>query len=115
MERAVMEAARTYDRGPKCIGYFLDNDLAWGYEGLSSPVTLPRTTLKAPARPPAKGAFVGAHWFEYVDEPLTGRSLDGENYNIGLVSVADVPYPELTTAMRSTNSTLYKRLLPNAH
>jgi hypothetical protein len=36
--------------------------------------------------------FVGAHWFQYVDSPLTGRSYDGENYNVGFVSVADIPY-----------------------
>ena len=35
--------------------------------------------------------FVGCHWFEYVDQPLTGRHMDGENYSIGLVSVVDVP------------------------
>jgi hypothetical protein len=26
-------------------------------------------------------SFVGAHWFQYTDQPLTGRTLDGENYN----------------------------------
>ena len=44
--------------------------------------------------------FVGAHWFQYVDEPLTGRTFDGENYNIGFVSVTDTPYPELVAAAR---------------
>ena len=33
--------------------------------------------------------FVGAHWFQYIDEPLTGRTLDGENAHIGFVTVAD--------------------------
>ena len=42
--------------------------------------------------------FVGCHWFQYLDEPLTGRVWDGENYNIGLVDITDTPYPELTTA-----------------
>lgn len=45
-------------------------------------------------------AFVGTHWFQYVDEPLTGRTLDGENYNIGFVSVTDTPYPEMVAADR---------------
>src|SRR6516225_4268386 len=36
--------------------------------------------------------MVGCHWFQYVDEPLTGRLLDGENGHMGFVSVADVPY-----------------------
>jgi hypothetical protein len=48
-------------------------------------------------------AFVGCHWFQYVDQPLTGRLLDGENYHIGLVAVTDVPYREFVTAVRRAN------------
>lgn len=44
--------------------------------------------------------FVGCHWHQYSDQPVTGRVVNGENYNIGFVSVADVPYPELVTAAR---------------
>ncbi len=51
--------------------------------------------------------FVGAHWFQYVDSPLTGRSYDGENYNVGFVSVADVPYPEMVAAAKRMNGRLY--------
>jgi len=47
--------------------------------------------------------FVGAHWFQYLDEPLTGRTLDGENAHIGFVTVADVPYRGLVTAARDAN------------
>lgn len=47
--------------------------------------------------------FVGAHWFQYLDEPLTGRTLDGENAHIGFVTVADVPYTELVAAARAAN------------
>ena len=54
-------------------------------------------------------SFVGCHWFEYADEPLTGRVLDGENYNIGLVDVTDTPYPELTKAAREVNAEVYTR------
>jgi len=54
-------------------------------------------------------AFVGAHWFQYVDEPITGRMFDGENYNIGLVDVTDTPYPEITSTARELNRTLYER------
>jgi hypothetical protein len=47
--------------------------------------------------------FVGAHWFQYIDEPLTGRTLDGENAHVGFVTVADLPYTELVaTARRPT-------------
>jgi len=52
--------------------------------------------------------FVGAHWFEYVDEPLAGRSLDGENYNIGFVSVTDTPYPEMVAGARAVNADAYR-------
>ena len=51
-------------------------------------------------------AFVGCHWFQYCDEPLTGR-FDGENYNIGLVSGTDTPYGELVAAARQIQSEVY--------
>jgi hypothetical protein len=49
--------------------------------------------------------FVGAHWFQWADEPALGR-MDGENYNIGFVDAADRPYPELTRAARETHDRL---------
>ena len=54
-------------------------------------------------------AFVGAHWFQYADEPLTGRTLDGENYNIGFVTVTDTPYPEMVQAARAVLGEAYAR------
>lgn len=54
----------------------------------------------------AMPAFVGCHWFQYADEPLTGR-FDGENYNIGLVTVTDTPYPELRDSAREIGSQIY--------
>jgi hypothetical protein len=51
--------------------------------------------------------FVGCHWFIAGDQPLTGRTLDGENYNIGLVTITDTPYPELTSAAREVHSEIY--------
>ena len=51
--------------------------------------------------------IVGTHWFQFIDEPITGRWYDGENYNIGLVSVVDLPYPELTEAARRIHGALY--------
>jgi hypothetical protein len=47
-------------------------------------------------------AFIGTSWFQWVDQPCTGR-MDGENYNIGLVDVTDRPYPELVEAMKATH------------
>ena len=40
----------------------------------------------------ASPMFVGAHWFEYEDEPLTGR-FDGEFFESGLSPVSFTPYP----------------------
>ena len=54
-------------------------------------------------------AFVGFHWFQYIDEPITGRTIDGENYNIGFVTVVDTPYPELVAAARSVHAEMYAR------
>ena len=51
--------------------------------------------------------LVGAHWFQYIDSPTTGRAIDGENYNSGFVSVTDTPYPELIEAAKKLNRGLY--------
>ena len=53
--------------------------------------------------------FVGAHWFQYIDSPLTGRAYDGENYNVGFVNVADIPYQPLVNAAKEVNQQLYQR------
>ncbi len=49
---------------------------------------------------------VGAHWFQYLDQALTGRA-DGENYNIGFVNATDDPYPEMREAARTLHAELY--------
>ena len=51
--------------------------------------------------------FVGTHWFQFRDQPLTGR-YDGEGYQIGFVDVADTPYPELTRAAREVGENMYR-------
>jgi hypothetical protein len=52
-------------------------------------------------------AMVGVHWFEYADQPLVGRTLDGENYNFGFVDIADTPYQAMVDAARSLNALVY--------
>jgi hypothetical protein len=37
---------------------------------------------------------IGAHWFQFYDEPTHGRG-DGENYNMGVVDIHGAPYQEL--------------------
>ncbi|HUT34204.1 MAG TPA: beta-galactosidase [Planctomycetota bacterium] len=51
--------------------------------------------------------FVGTHWFKYTDEPATGRALDEENYQIGLLDGCDTPYPETRHALREVGYGLY--------
>ena len=53
--------------------------------------------------------FVGAHWFQYMDSPLTGRAHDGENYNVGFVSVTDVPYAAMIKTAKELHRELYNR------
>ena len=57
--------------------------------------------------------LVGAHWFQYLDSPLTGRAHDGENYNVGFVSNTDIPYPPMVKKAKEVNSGLYKRRFDN--
>ncbi len=52
--------------------------------------------------------FVGTHWFEYLDQPTTGRPLDGENYNTGFLQITDIPYPEMVQAARRVGQHMYQ-------
>lgn len=47
--------------------------------------------------------MVGVHWFQYIDEPLTGRLLDGENGHVGLVGITNVVYQTLVKEIEETN------------
>ncbi len=49
---------------------------------------------------------LGAHYFQYSDQPYLGR-FDGENYQIGLVDVCNRPYNELAEEMTRTNAEAY--------
>ncbi len=54
----------------------------------------------------ANPAIVGTHWFQYKDQPTTGRG-DGENYQIGFVDICDVPHPEIVQAAREVALSMY--------
>ena len=60
-----------------------------------------RTNLTNLAKTPY---VIGAHWFQLYDEPTNGRSLDGEDYNFGLIDIHNKPYEELTAAAKSLNT-----------
>ncbi len=100
----------TFDR-PVMIGEFHFGALDRGmfHQGLV-PVSNQRERgrayqryMRSAAREPR---IVGAHWFQYTDQSITGRWFDGENYNIGFVDVTDTPYPELSEAARIVNHDL---------
>jgi len=50
--------------------------------------------------------IVGAHWFQYREQVVTGRS-DGENFQIGFVDIADRPSSELIEVARSIGERMY--------
>ena len=52
--------------------------------------------------------LVGCHWFKYMDEPCTGRGLDGENYQIGFLDIADTPYQETVDKCREVGYQMYR-------
>ncbi|MEO6925203.1 MAG: beta-agarase, partial [Rhodanobacter sp.] len=47
--------------------------------------------------------IVGVHWFQYTDQPVTGRLLDGENSHVGLVGITDIPFGGFVDAVRAAN------------
>ncbi len=62
--------------------------------------------------------IVGAHWFQYWDEPTHGRG-DGENYNMGLLDIHGVPYDGMMKVFREFKlgkpwAPDFKGALPNA-
>ena len=51
-------------------------------------------------------AVIGTHWFQFYDQPTTGR-FDGENYQTGLLDTSDTPYSETINACRQMAAVLY--------
>ncbi len=51
--------------------------------------------------------FVGAHWFQLMDEPVSGRTLEGENHGIGFLTITDTPYQVMIDASRDAANSLY--------
>jgi agarase len=59
----------------------------------------------------ARPFMIGTHWFEYWDQPATGRG-DGENSRFGVVNIEDTPYEEITQRMTLLNGLTPDRPLP---
>lgn len=85
----VMSVAREQDRGP-------------AYKNMLNSVL-------------ANRQFVGAHWFQYLDQPATGRWLDGENGHLGLVSITDTPWYEFTATVSDTNKAALNQIVEQLH
>ena len=49
---------------------------------------------------------IGADWFQWMDEPPSGRGHDGEDVNFGIVDIDDRPYESLVQAVRETTPLL---------
>ena len=56
--------------------------------------------------------IVGTHWFQYCDQPATGRG-DGENYQVGFVDICDRPYAETIAACREVGYNMYEYRMEN--
>jgi hypothetical protein len=56
----------------------------------------------------ADPAIVGVHWFQWADQPVTGRLLDGENAHFGLVGITDIPFDGFVEAVDTANATVRK-------
>ncbi len=56
----------------------------------------------------ARPFVIGAHWYEWADNPATGR-FDGEDNNWGLVNGSDEIYGDLFVRMWSVHHSMYTR------
>jgi hypothetical protein len=55
--------------------------------------------------------MVGAHWFQFSDEPPKGRG-DGEDWNFGLVDVKGQTYPKMETVLKSFHANMIHQSHP---
>ncbi|MOA52069.1 hypothetical protein D3C78_1753020 [compost metagenome] len=54
------------------------------------------------------------HWFQYLDQPVTGRLLDGENGHFGLVGITDLPFQGFVDSVRKSNLATVDQLAKEA-
>jgi len=93
--------------------HFGSNDRGPFWNGV---IAVANETERAPAYGKMLGSvtanplFVGAHWFQYIDEPVTGRWLDGENGHLGLLAITDLPWSGFVSEIRKTNLDSLQRL-----
>lgn len=51
---------------------------------------------------------VGCHWYQLVDQHITGRASNGENQVIGLVDITDQPHNEMIEAIKQSSQKIYE-------
>jgi hypothetical protein len=51
--------------------------------------------------------IVGAHYFQYFDQPTVGR-VDGENFSCGFLNICDRPHAAMVNASRKMGNEMYK-------
>ena len=52
--------------------------------------------------------FVGCHYFQYRDKPLTGDVAHNEDFQIGFVDIVDTPYSEMINTFRDIAKKMYE-------
>ena len=114
MYRYVSDVPWSYFNGlkkPVMFSEFAYTLRAWGTFG--GPASMPGTTGRASAIQSFLQAalgqqnIVGAMYYCYADEPITGRWSDFENGGFGVVDVSDNPYQDTVNSLRSFTSTMY--------
>jgi len=59
-------------------------------------------------------SIIGVHWFQYLDQPVSGRLLDGENGHFGLVGITDLPFQGFVDSVRKSNLAAVDQLAKEA-
>lgn len=54
--------------------------------------------------------IIGAHWFQWFDQPATGVS-NGENFSVGFLDICDTPCYEMIIQSRRISENMYKTRL----
>ena len=96
---------------PVMIGEFhfgaLDRGLdATGIQAVATQEDRAKAYRRYMHRAAAHPYCLGAHYFQYTDQPYLGR-FDGENYQIGMIDVCGRPYEEFAEGMIRTHQEVY--------
>jgi hypothetical protein len=80
-------AVHSYKERVDCINYYIN-------DALTNPL------------------IIGAHWFQWQDQPMTGRE-DGEAFGFGLLDICDTPHYTTVKAFHKLSKQMYKKRLTN--